>query len=165
MPELCPKPTLECGRTGESKPVIGVLFRRAVIAAAAGGLLAGCATLAPPEPAPAAPALYLVAHPASTVTRAEARDAWLGDAPAETAGPVPLASDNAPLQDEFLRKLLKLERAQYEKLWNRRAFRDGVQPPPRFRNDAEVNEYVRRTPGAVGYVRAPGSRVKVLGKL
>lgn len=146
--------------------MIGVLFRRAVTAAAAGGLLAGCTLVSPPEPPPASPALYLIAHPGLAITRAEAREAWLGDTPAEAPESATLvASDNGPLQDEFLRKLLKLERAQYEKLWNRRAFRDGAQPPLRFRSDAEVNDYVRRTPGAVGYVRAPGSRVKVLGKL
>lgn len=145
--------------------MIGVLFRRAVIAAAAAGVLAGCTLPVPPAPPPASPALYLIGHPDLAVTRAEAREAWLEDPPAAASAPMLVPSDNGPLQDEFLRRVLKLERTQYDKLWNRRAFRDGAEPPRRFRSDAEVNEYVRRTPGAVGYVRAPGSRVKVLGKL
>lgn len=164
MRRLCPKRTLECGRTWGSKPVIGVLFRRVVIAAAACGLIAGCSLLGPPEPPPASQALYLVAHPEVALTRAEARDIYLGQTDTgEHAGVVPV--ENVALQGEFQRRLLKVKPEQYDKLWKRRAFRDGAVPPARLQGDAAVNEFVRKTPGAIGYVRAPGSRVKVLGKL
>lgn len=136
-----------------------------MIGAAAAGL-AGCALVAPPEPSPASQALYLVGHPQVSLTKAQARDVYLSQADTEGgehADIVPV--ENVALQGEFQRKLLKIEPEQYDKLWKRRAFRDGAVPPARLKNDAEVNDYVRQTPGAIGYVRAPGSRVKVLGKL
>lgn len=117
----------------------------------------------PPKPqVPAASdTLYLVAHPTVILREEDVRDLFLGDAP-DAATPL-LPVDNGAVQPYFLRRVLQLERTQYDKLWSRLAFRDGRRPPQRLANDAAVLDFVRRTPGAVGYVRAPDARVKILG--
>lgn len=131
-------------------------------------LLALAGACAPLKPAPpvtaAADHLYLVAHPDVKLSLTQVRDLYLGDVLPD-AGAVLVAVDNAAAQNEFLRRVVKLERNQYEKLWERRAFRDGASPPLRLGGDAAVLAFVRKTPGAVGYVRTRPERVNVLHKL
>lgn len=163
------------GRIGPTGNVMMARRFRRVLAAALLAALSACSVLEPlffPKPAPAEPAappatlsaeLFLVAHPGVELPAAQARDLFLGEAPERSPALVPV--DNTEAQADFLKRVLRLGHEQYDKLWSRKAYRDGREPPARLAGDAAVLDFVRRTPGAVGYVRRPGPRVKVIGKL
>ena len=54
--------------------------------------------------------------------------------------------------------------SKYESIWIKKAFRDALNPPKVLMNDTDVIDYVKRTPGAVGYVASAPSGVTVLQK-
>ncbi len=72
--------------------------------------------------------------------------------------------DNAAAQEEFLAKVLHLNRVKYTTHWTKKAFRDGLRQPLLKAGDAETLEFVKRTPGGVGYVNTEPSGVKVIKK-
>jgi hypothetical protein len=106
--------------------------------------------------------LLIITHPAVTLSRDDVRDVFLGEKQiADGVKLVPV--DNASAQPVFLAQVMKLEAAKYAASWTKKAFRDGLNAPPVKANDVEVIEYVRRVPGAVGYVTAPpGPGVNVI---
>ena len=55
-----------------------------------------------------------------------------------------------------------MEKAKYAATWTKKAFRDGLVQPPLKSGDSEVVDFVRRTPGAVGYVGTSPSGVNVV---
>ena len=119
--------------------------------------------LAAALPRLAAADVYLVTHPSVTLSADDARDAFIGEK--QFAGNVKLTPvDNAAAQGEFLSKVLSLDANRYSTLWAKKGFRDGLNAPPVKGGDAEVLGVVRSTPGAVGYVNAPGPGVTVIRK-
>jgi hypothetical protein len=123
---------------------------------------AGAALLALAAAAPAA-AQYVITNAATTLSPGELRDVYLGEK--QFAGGIRLAPvDNLAAQEEFLARVLNLDKAKYGAIWTKKAFRDGLVQPPARSGDLEVLEFVRRTPGAVGYVRAAPSGVNVVQK-
>ena len=72
--------------------------------------------------------------------------------------------DNAAAQEEFLTKVLLMNSVKYATYWAKKAFRDGIHQPLLKAGDADVLEFVRQTPGGVGYVRSIPSGVKVIKK-
>ncbi|HJV93503.1 MAG TPA: phosphate ABC transporter substrate-binding protein, partial [Azonexus sp.] len=71
--------------------------------------------------------------------------------------------DNGAVQGDFLSKVVKTEPERYATIWTKKSFRDGLNAPPVKSGDAEVIDFVKRTPGAIGYVGAnPGSANVVL---
>jgi ABC-type phosphate transport system substrate-binding protein len=52
--------------------------------------------------------------------------------------------------------------AKYAGIWTKKAFRDGLTAPAMKSGDAEVIEFVKRTPGAVGYVSSSPSGVNIV---
>ena len=114
-------------------------------------------------PALALADVYVIANSATAVTDADIRDIFLGDK--QLAGSTKLVPvDNGPAQDEFLSKALKMESAKYNSTWTKKSFREGLNPPSVRSGDLEVIEFVKKTPGAIGYVRSSPSGVKVLQK-
>ncbi|MBI5430178.1 MAG: phosphate ABC transporter substrate-binding protein, partial [Nitrosomonadales bacterium] len=69
--------------------------------------------------------------------------------------------DNKSLQQDFLAKFMKMDTPKYNGIWTKKSFRDGLTPPAVKSGDAEVVEYVKQTPGAVGYVSSPPEGVNV----
>ena len=105
--------------------------------------------------------LVVIAHPGTNVAPADVRDIYLGDK--QFQGGVKLAPvDNAALQERFIARVLNMNVARYQSLWTKKAFRDGLTAPALKSGDAEVAEFVRRTPGAVGYVHTAPADVRVV---
>ena len=124
-------------------------------------LLALC--LAAPAGAGAAD-LYVIGNPSVSLEPSDIRDVYLGEK--QFSGAVRLRPvDNAGAQEAFLAEVLHLSPTAYGASWTKKAFRQGLAQPPLQANDAEVIEFVRRTEGAVGYVKAAPPGVKVLQKL
>jgi len=106
---------------------------------------------------------YVIAHPGTTLTPAEVREVFLGDK--QFAGSVKLVPvDSAAVQEQFIAKVLGMDKTKYTSAWTKKAFRDGLTQPPLKSGDTEVIEFVKRTPGAVGYVSAAPSGVNVVQK-
>lgn len=110
----------------------------------------------------AAEALVIITNPGVVLGGADVGDVFLGEK--QFAGTVKLVPvDNASAQEAFLARVLRIDAAKYTTSWTKKAFRDGVNPPQVKATDAEVIDFVKRTPGAVGYVKsAPAEGVKAI---
>jgi hypothetical protein len=112
---------------------------------------------------PAMADVFVIAHSSVQIGAADVREVFLGNM--QFAGGAKLQPvDNGPAQAEFLSKVLKMEAERYSASWTKKTFRDGVNAPPIKSGDAEVLEFVKRTPGAVGYVTIAPSGVTVVQK-
>lgn len=121
------------------------------------GLALSCAAAAP------ALAQYVIANPGTNLSPADVREVYLGEK--QFAGSVKLVPvDSMAAQEEFLARVLNLDKARYTAIWTKKAFRDGLVQPALKSADIEVLDFVRRTPGAVGYVHAAPSGVTVVQK-
>ena len=108
--------------------------------------------------------VLVIAHPAVDLSLADVREVYLGEKQFyQTMKLVPV--ENPAVQKEFLEMVMKLNINVYSTVWTKKAFRDGLNAPPSKGSDLEVANFVRSTPGAVGYVSASAAGVKVLGKL
>ncbi|HLA35846.1 MAG TPA: hypothetical protein VJ001_13365, partial [Rhodocyclaceae bacterium] len=107
--------------------------------------------------------IVIISNSATTIVADEVRDVFLGEK--QFAGATKLQPiDNGPLQAEFQSKALKIEPDRYNSLWAKKSFRDGVNKPSVKSGDAEVIDFVKKTPGAVGYVAKSPSGVSVVQK-
>lgn len=98
--------------------------------------------------------LYVIAHPSAQVTPGDIRDIFVGNK--QFAGGTKLVPiDNGPAQDAFLATTLKMEASRYNTIWTKKSFREGMIPPTVKSGDLDVVEFVKKTPGAVGYVSSP----------
>jgi ABC-type phosphate transport system substrate-binding protein len=96
-----------------------------------------------------------------TLTPDEIRDVFLGEK--QLANGVRLVPvDNSEIQEEFLSKVLQTDSQKYYARWTRKSFREGLTAPDVKGSDAEVIAFVKRTRGAVGYVRKPTVGMKVV---
>lgn len=100
---------------------------------------------------------YVVGHLTVNVAPEEVREIFLGNM--QFAGSRRLVPvHNGAVQGEFLYSIIRVDPDRYADLWTKKSFREGAMPPPVLLGDAEVMDFVRRTPGAIGYVGAnPGS--------
>ena len=93
----------------------------------------------------------VIANPGVQLQASDIKDVFSGTK--QFAGAVKLVPvDNAQAQPSFLADELKVDATKYHHLWAKKAFQDGITPPEVKGTDAEVLEFVKRTPGAVGYV-------------
>jgi|SRR5882672_6390664 len=107
--------------------------------------------------------VVVICHPATTLSGDDVRDVFLGEK--QLAGTVKLQPvDNAAEQVGFLNKFLSMEPAKYSSAWAKKAFRDGVTAPPVKASDSDVVDFVKRTPGGVGYVRSAPAGVNVVAQ-
>lgn len=107
--------------------------------------------------------LFVIAHPATQIAAGDIRDVFTGEK--QFAGPTRLIPvDNGPAQEAFLSAALKMEAARYSTTWTKKSFREGLTPPSVKSGDNDVLDFVRRTPGAVGYVRIQPTGVTVVQK-
>lgn len=107
--------------------------------------------------------VVVIANSGTQIAPADVADIFLGEK--QFAGPTKLVPvDNGPQQESFLSKVLKLDSGKYNNKWAKKSFRDGLNPPAVKSGDAEVIEYVKRTPGAVGYVGTSPAGVTVIQK-
>jgi ABC-type phosphate transport system substrate-binding protein len=62
--------------------------------------------------------------------------------------------DGAPIQNEFLDKVVNISENVYKTYWIKRIFREGGTPPKKAASAEEALSIVSRNPGAVGFVYA-----------
>jgi len=108
---------------------------------------------------------FVITHPSVTVSVGEIREIYLGEK--QFVGRVKLVpTDNTWIQEIFLLKVLKMGTSRYETLWIKKSFRDGLTAPSLRQGDNDTLEFVKRTPGAVGYISAarPPTGVNVVTK-
>lgn len=106
--------------------------------------------------------LYIIANTQMDLQMQDVREIFLGNK--EYCGEtrvVPI--DNESAKAEFLGDVLGVDKGRYENIWIKRAFRDALDPPATELSDAAVVAFVKRTRGAIGYVRTPpGAEVVVI---
>jgi hypothetical protein len=108
--------------------------------------------------------LIVIAHPNVDLPAGEIKDDYIGEK--QFAGAIKLVPvDNAVAQEEFLKHAMAMDPVKYNATWTKKGFRDGLNPPAIKSSDVEVYEFVKRTPGAIGYVTsAPQPGVAVIHK-
>lgn len=105
--------------------------------------------------------LYVIANSSLSVDAASLKSIFLGET--QFSGSTKLEpTDNSAAQAVFLNKVLSMDKAKYDGLWVKKSFRDGVNQPTARGSDAEVIEFVKKTPGGIGYVISPPQDVKVV---
>jgi ABC-type phosphate transport system substrate-binding protein len=105
--------------------------------------------------------IVVISNSGTAVSADEIRDIFLGEK--QFAGSTKLVViDNAAIQSGFLSKVMHMDAAKYNGIWTKKSFRDGLNPPAVKSGDAEVIEFVKRTPGAIGYVSTVPAGVKVI---
>ncbi|MDH3461058.1 MAG: hypothetical protein OEM00_08785 [Burkholderiaceae bacterium] len=98
--------------------------------------------------------IVVIGHPALTLEADDVQPIYTGEK--QLAGSTKLVPvDNASVQDVFLSKYLNIDATKYRSSWTKKSFRDGLTAPAVKGTDSEVVEFVKRTPGGVGYVKAP----------
>ncbi|MFZ5523220.1 MAG: phosphate ABC transporter substrate-binding protein [Pseudomonadota bacterium] len=104
--------------------------------------------------------VVVISHPGIAISAGDVKDVFLGEK--QFAGGTKLIPvDNASLQDSFLSKFLDMARSKYSSAWTKKSFRDGLTPPAMKSGDAEVIDFVKRNPGAIGYVSSAPAGVNV----
>ena len=108
--------------------------------------------------------LFVIANPDVALSADDVKEVYLGEK--QFAGPVRLVPvDNAMAQADFLKRAITIEAVKYSSTWTKKGFREGLNPPSIKSGDLEVIEFVKRTPGAVGYITVPpGSGVNLIVK-
>lgn len=116
--------------------------------------------------------VYHPGFPPEAHTRAEAREAFLGEGRVWGGREVTPAvyPDSDPDQEHFVTTVLGMTTEAYDFLWATKIVREGRTAPKRLQSAKAMLDYVAATPGAVGYVRqadadavaAYGDRLDVL---
>ena len=110
--------------------------------------------------APGVHAQTLITNAGVTIAPADVRVIYVGEK--QFVGAVRLVPvDNTSAQEKFLANFLKVDSGKYNSIWAKKSFREGVNPPLAKASDGEVVEFVRRTPGAVGYIADASKAVGV----
>jgi ABC-type phosphate transport system substrate-binding protein len=105
--------------------------------------------------------VVVIANPNVSVSADDVRDIFLGEK--QFAGDVKLVViDNAAMQNTFLSQIMQMDVNKYNGIWTKKSFRDGLTPPAVKSGDAEVSEFIKRTPGSIGYVSSAPAGVKVI---
>jgi len=105
--------------------------------------------------------LHVVTHPGLEVSADDLKEIYLGDL--LFAGSVRLEPlQNAVMQRAFVTDVLGMTPARFETWWAKKSIKAGLVAPAALAGDRETLDYVRRTPGAIGYVTGPPSGVRVI---
>jgi len=134
----------------KSKHLLGVLL------VAAGTLLNGKGTCSAGG--------YIITHSDMKLDAQDIRDIYLGNK--EFGGNLRLVPvDNQAIQADFVFTILGIEMGRYNSVWIKKAFREALNPPLVKMTDREVLDFVKSTPGALGYVSVtPGNDVVLVKK-
>lgn len=105
--------------------------------------------------------IYVVCGEGVSLTAKDVKDVFTGRKTFSGATPlVPVG--NAAGVREFLDRIVGMSATQFEALWSKKAFLDGVNAPKLLMSDMAVINFVQRTPGAVGYVSTPPTGVTIV---
>jgi hypothetical protein len=107
--------------------------------------------------------VFVITHPATQIGPNEIKEVFVGDK--QFSGSTKLIPvDNAAVQDAFLASAIRVDSGRYNTIWTKKSFREGLNPPPVKSGDFEVIEFVKKTPGAVGYVSSQPNGVNIVTK-
>ena len=107
--------------------------------------------------------IFVIANEGLSIQDSDIVEVFNGDK--QSVGGVKVVPvDNQGAQNEFLSKVLNVDRAKYGAAWRKKSFREGINPPDVKSSDADVVSFVKSTPGAVGYVTSSPSGVKIVKK-
>ena len=107
--------------------------------------------------------LYVIGNLVVAMSPEDVKEAYLGEK--QFHGSTRLVPvDNAAANSVFLSRVLHMTGARYSASWTKKAFRDALNPPDIKPGDAEVLDFVKRTPGAIGYVMTTPAGVVVIQK-
>lgn len=95
--------------------------------------------------------IYAITHSCMPITNGDVGSIFLGERQ-RVDGVNLVPADNEAAQEEFLSKFLKISRVRYEDVWAKKAFQEGLTVPQSKRDDVEVIQFVKRTPGAISYM-------------
>jgi ABC-type phosphate transport system substrate-binding protein len=101
--------------------------------------------------------LVVVAHPDSQVSHldhAQLINIYMGRYRQLPTGEAALPVDVGMLKERFYRALLNKGLAEVNSYWARLVFSGQVSPPLQLQTPAQVLDYIRRNPGALGYLSA-----------
>lgn len=99
--------------------------------------------------------LAIVMHPDSLVVsldRAQLINIYMGRYRQLPTGKAALPVDLNALKERFYRALVNKDLAEINSYWARLVFSGQVAPPLQLESAAEVLDYVRRNPGALGFI-------------
>ncbi|MGZ3774522.1 MAG: phosphate ABC transporter substrate-binding protein [Pseudobdellovibrionaceae bacterium] len=108
--------------------------------------------------------VYVISNSAVNISAGDIKDIFTGEK--QSVGGTKLAvADNKAAIGEFTQKALGLDEAKYSATWSKKNFRDGVPLPKAKANDAETFDFVKSTPGGVGYsTSAPPAGITMVKK-
>lgn len=107
--------------------------------------------------------IFVITGAGTQISGGDIHDVFVGEK--QFAGSTKLTPiDNASAQDAFLDKVVKMDKQKYTSTWTKKSFRDGLIPPAVKSSDPEVVEFVKKNPGAVGYVSSQPAGVTVIQK-
>lgn len=107
--------------------------------------------------------VFVISNTATQIDANDVKDIFTGEK--QFVGATKLIPiDNGPAQENFLSGALKMDAARYNTIWTKKSFREGLNPPSVKSGDNEVIEFIKKTPGGVGYVRAQPSGVTIVKK-
>jgi len=105
--------------------------------------------------------IYLIAGSGVSLTANEVKDVYLGKK-AFSGSTLLVPVGNAVGFVEFIERVLGVSPAQFESIWSKRSFQDGLNPPKLLMSDTAVINFVKAKPGAIGYVSRPPVGVTVI---
>lgn len=107
----------------------------------------------------------IITHPGVKLEASEVREVFLGEKFSAASGDKLYLVDNKAALSGFCAKIMKMEPSKYSAMWAKKSFRDGISSPKSKVSDADVIEYVKTTPGAIGYIlgTVPNEVTKVTG--
>jgi len=94
--------------------------------------------------------LVFICHPSTSLSEADVKAALQGDRPAVKP------CENSSLKNDML-SFVGITDKRYASQWQIKSFREGATIPPVKGGDSDVVDFVKNTPGGMGYVSAKPS--------
>jgi ABC-type phosphate transport system substrate-binding protein len=105
--------------------------------------------------------LFIIENESMNVSADDIEDIFTGEMQTIGTKSIKLV-DNKEAQTHFLNQVLQISLIKYKSIWVKRSFRDGAKIPDSLKDDKETIEFVKNTPGAIGYVTTKDNHVKVI---
>ena len=91
--------------------------------------------------------------PLTHISKAEVREIYLGETRfVEGIRIIPIQGPEGPLKESFLTIVIGQPSKAYKLHWTKKVFQEGISLPPVKGHPAEIIEWVKEQPGAIGYV-------------
>lgn len=99
----------------------------------------------------------------SSISATDVKKLYLGKT--NTIGGVAVnLADCESLKQEFLDKFIGKSAKQYDRIWLKKVFAEGLSAPIALKTSDDVIKFVKSSPNAIGYVSSTSGGVKTLSK-